>query len=265
MTPAETYVCRFAAAYIVLLLFTFKRIRSNSWHDELLFFLCGLCAGSLYFITENYALKNTSTGNVSLLSSISPIFTTILMAIIYKVRMKPGVVIGSIIAFIGVGCVIFSHGSGLVISPKGDILALCAALSWAVYTILVKRLIPYYNSFFITRKLFFYGVITALPLVLLQNQPLRWQILFDFSHPQYALNFLFLVLLCSVFAYIIWNESMKILGPVTANNYLYVQPLITMVAAYFIFDEKIYLLGYVGCILVVGGLVISDKLTIGHK
>lgn len=260
MTPVETYVYRFVAAYIVLLLFTFKNIFARSWKDEFQFFLCGLCAGSLYFVTENYALKFTSTGNVSLLSSISPIFTTVLMAVIYKMRMTSGMIIGSVIAFIGVGCVIFSHGEGFVIRPTGDILALTSALSWAVYAIVVKNLIPIYNSFFITRKLFFYGVLTALPLLLLQEAPLRIGILFDFSHPQFALNFIFLVLMCSIAAYLIWNEAMKVLGTVTANNYLYLQPLVTMIVAYFVFDEKIYLLGYLGCVLVIGGLVISDKL-----
>ena len=142
-------------------------------------------------------------------------------------------------------------------------LALSAAVSWAIYTIAVKRLIPLYNSFFITRKLFFYGVITALPLLFFQNAPLRVWILFDFSQPQYILNFLFLVMMCSVCAYLIWNEAMKILGPVTANNYLYLQPLITMIVAFFVFGEKIYMLGYIGCFLIIGGLVISDKLKIG--
>ena len=262
-TPVETYIYRFTAAYLLLLAFTFRQLFAHNWKDELLLLLCGLCAGSLYFITENYALKYTSTGNVSLLASISPIFTTVLMSVIYKTRMRPGVVVGSLVAFAGVGCVIFSHGSGLVFSPTGDLLALSAAVSWAIYTIAVKRLIPLYNSFFITRKLFFYGVITALPLLFFQNAPLRVWILFDFSQPQYILNFLFLVMMCSVCAYLIWNEAMKILGPVTANNYLYLQPLITMIVAFFVFGEKIYMLGYIGCFLIIGGLVISDKLKIG--
>ena len=53
---------------------------------------------------------------------------------------------------------------------------------------------------------------------------------------------------------------MKILGSITANNYLYLQPPITMLAAFLIFGEKIYILGYIGCFLIIGGLVISDKL-----
>lgn len=259
-TPVEMYVYRFLTAYILLLAFTFKKLFCNNWKDEVQLLICGLCAGSLYFITENYALKFTATANVSLLASISPIFTTILMAVIYKVRLRAGVIIGSIIAFIGVACIIFSTGEGFEIHPKGDILALTAAFSWAIYTIAVKRVAPLYSSFFISRKIFFYGVLTALPIMLMQNEPLHYRLLFDFSQPQFPLNFLFLVIFCSLAAYLVLNESMKILGQVTANNYLYLQPLITMIAAYFILGEQIYILGYVGCILIIGGLVISDKM-----
>lgn len=263
-TPVEVYVYRFTAAYLVLLLFTFKNIRSRSWRDELTFLISGVCCGSLYFITENYALRMTTAGNVSLLASISPIFTTILVAVMYRQKIQPGVMIGSVVAFIGAGCIIFSHGTGLEFRPAGDLLALSAAFSWAVYSVAIKRVLPHYNSFFVSRKLFFYGVITALPLLFLQKEPSHLSLLWDFSAPQYLMNFLFLVLFCSLFAYIIWNEAMKILGPVTSNNYLYLQPLVTMIAAYFLFDEHIYLLGYIGCVLIIGGLVYSDKCPTGR-
>ncbi len=258
-TPVEMFVYRFAAAYILLLLLTFKHIRSNNWRDELNFLICGVCSGSLYFITENFALNNTTAGNVSLLASVSPIFTTILVAIIFHTRIKVGEAIGSLIAFAGVVCIIFSHGEGFVIKPKGDLLALSASLSWAIYTIVVKSLIPHYSSLFITRKLFFYGVITALPLLLFQSEPYHLHLLFDISQPKLMLNFLFLVIMCSCCAYLIWNEVMNVLGPVLTNNYLYLQPLVTMIAAYIVLGEVIYLVGYIGCVLIIGGLVLSDK------
>lgn len=258
-TPVEMYVYRFTCAYVLLLLLTFRHIKSNNWRDELKFLICGVCSGSLYFVTENYALNNTSAGNVSLLASVSPIFTTILVAAIYKTRIKIGEAVGSLIAFVGVFCIIFSSGEGLVIRPKGDLLALSASLSWAIYTIVVKDLIPHYSSLFITRKLFFYGVITALPILLLQNEPYHLATLFDMSQPKFLLNFLFLVVMCSCAAYLIWNESMNILGPVYINNYLYMQPLVTMVAAFIVLGEVITLQGYIGCVLIIGGLILSDK------
>ncbi len=258
-TPVEMFVYRFAMAYILLFLFTCRKIFANNFRDELNFLICGVCSGSLYFITENYALNYTTAGNVSLLASVSPIFTTILMAAIFKTKIGIGEAIGSLIAFVGVFCIIFSHGEGFVLKPKGDLLALSASLSWAIYTIVVKNLIPHYSSFFITRKLFFYGVLTAVPLLIAQGAPYHLSVLFDFASPKYALNFLFLVVMCSCAAYLIWNECMNVLGGVTTNNYLYLQPLVTMIAAYIVLGETIYMMGYIGCVLIIGGLILSDK------
>ena len=260
-SPVEVFVYRFTFAYFLLLIFTFKKLRANNWRDELFLLLCGLCAGSIYFVSENYALEYTSAGNVSLLVSISPIFTTILMAVIYRFMPKPNVIMGSVVAFIGVACIIFSSGEGLEFNPLGDMIALSASLSWGIYTILVKRLSPIYSSLFITRKLFFYGLITALPLLFIQRQPLHLHLLFDFKQPVYLYNFLFLGLMCSAVAYLIWNEVMKTLGSIKANNYLYLQPLVTMIAGYFLIDEQIHFLGYLGCCLIIGGILFSDKIS----
>lgn len=259
-TPVEVFVYRFTFAYVLLLLMTCRQMRANNLKDEFQFLICGLCAGSIYFVAENYALKFTTTGNVSLLVGISPVFTTIFMAFIYRFVPKPMVIIGSLIAFVGVACVIFSNGEAIEFNPVGDFIALSAAISWSIYTIVVKRLNPIYSSLFITRKLFFYGVITALPLLLIQDQPLKLGLLFDFNQPEYILNFLFLGLFCSACAYLVWSEVMKKLGAIKANNYLYVQPIVTMIAGYFILDEPIFILAYVGCVLIIGGLVLSEKL-----
>lgn len=259
-TPVEMFTFRFACAYLLLLIYTCRKsLLAKSWRDELTFVLCGVCSGSLYFITENVALLHTTAGNVSLLASISPIFTTILLGVFYKMRVGSGVILGSVVAFIGVGFIIFSGAEGMEIHPLGDLLALSAALSWAIYSIAVKRLIPIYNSFFITRKLFFYGVITSLPLLLMQDAPSHIGVLFDIAHPKYILNFAFLVLVCSLSAYLLWNESMKVLGSVTANNYLYGQPVMTMIAAALLLNEPVAIGGIIGCVMVIGGLVFSDK------
>lgn len=261
-SPIEVYVYRFTLAYILLLIFTYKKILANSWRDELQFFVCGICAGFLYFATENYALKYTTTGNVSLLSSLSPIFTTVLMAVFFGSKIGAGTIIGSLTALVGVGCIVFSHGEGFEINPLGDILALSSALCWAIYSIVVKKLIPNYTSLFITRKIFIYGVLSSLILLFTTTPADGYHLyeLFDFAQPKYLMNFLFLAVMCSLAAFIIWNEAMKSLGPVTANNYIYAQPIVTMIVAYFVLSEQITILGYIGCALIVGGLIIADKL-----
>ena len=263
LSPIEVYVYRFALAYVLLLPFTIKQIFAKSVRDELQLLLCGVCAGSIFYILENFALQFTSTGNVSLLSSLSPIITTVMMAIIFRFKPGLGLVIGSIVAFIGVGCVIFSHGESIEFNPLGDFLALGSAFSWAVYAVGIKRLVPLYSSFFISRKLFFYGVLSALPLLWINHQPSHLGTLF--SSAGYILSLLFLVVACSLLAYVIWNYATGTLGPVATNNYIYMQPLVTMVVAYFTLGEEISLLGYIGCILVIGGLIISDKLKVKRR
>lgn len=258
-TPVEVFVYRFALAWGASALHNGK-IFANNLKDELKFIVCGICSGSIYFITENYALQYTTAGNVSLLSAVSPILTTIMAAIVFKTAIKPGVAIGSLIAFTGVICVVLQGSTeGIEIHPKGDLLALSSAFSWTIYSIVVKDLMPRYNSLFITRKMFFYGTISAVPLLLAQNAPLHLNLLFDLSQPHYLMNILFLVLMCSLGAFVLFNQAMKILGPVTANNYIYMQPLVTMIAAYFMFHETVYVLGYIGCALIIGGLVLADK------
>lgn len=263
LTPIEVFVYRFAMAYVLLLAVTFKKIFARNLKDELMFLLCGVCAGSLFYLLENYALRYTTTGNVSLLSGLSPMITAGLMAAIYRTRLGAGLIIGSIIAFTGVGCVIFSHGGSIEINPLGDILALLSSFSWAIYAVGSKRLVPVYSSLFMTRKLFFYGVLTAVPLLWIGGAPTHLHTLF--SDSLYLMSLLFLVIFCSLLAYIIWNYALKQIGPVSANNYLYFQPIVTMVVAYFVLGEQITPLGYLGCLLIIGGLVISDKLKISRR
>lgn len=258
LTPIEVYIYRFALAYLVLLAITYRKILADSAKDELLFLMCGVCAGSLFYILENYALKNTTAGNVSLLSSVSPLMITILMVVVFHAKLRAGMVLGSVIAFVGVGFVIFSHGTGFEIHPLGDLLALGSSLSWAIYAIGVKQLVGNYSSLFITRKLFFYGVLTALPLLILQGGP--YHIVELFTTPYCLANMLFLVLICSILGYVGWNFAFTAIGPVTTNNYIYLQPISTMVVAYFVLGEEINAFGYIGCLLIIGGLIISDKL-----
>jgi nitrogen fixation/metabolism regulation signal transduction histidine kinase len=55
----------------------------------------------------------------------------------------------------------------LHLSPRGDALAFAACLCWAVYSLLMIRANERYDSVFITRKVFFYGLVTIIPYYIL--------------------------------------------------------------------------------------------------
>lgn len=256
--PAEIYIYRFILAYIMILAMCHKRIWSNSFRDELLFMSCGLCAGSIYFIAENMALEYTFVTNVSLLVTTSPLITTLLMWLIYKNETPgKGTIIGSVIAFMGVACVIFNSSFVVKMNPLGDILSILAALSWSIYSLVLKKLNAIYSVMFISRKTFFYGVLTALPFMLFQP---------ELSSPSILLrtdvwsNLLFLGAFASMIAYILWAQSVKYLGAIKASNYMYISPIITLIASVLLLDESLSIIGGIGCVLILGGMWLGEYL-----
>lgn len=259
INPTEVYVVRTLLAYLLVLCVCHKRIFSNSLRDELLFVSCGLCAGSLYFIAENTALEYTLVSNVSLIVTLSPLITTLLVGAIYKnERPGKGVLMGSLIAFLGVGCVIFNSSFVLDVKPLGDLLSLSAAVCWSVYSLVLRKLSAFYTVMFISRKTFFYGMVTAIPFLIAipEHTPLDVYLQFDVWS-----NFLFLGVFCSMIAFIIWAFTIKGLGAIKANNYLYIQPIITLIASALLLGEKVSIVGYVGCSLILFGVWISDRMS----
>ena len=260
--PVEIYLFRCALAYLVLLSLTFRNLKSHSWQHELLFLLCGVCGGSVYFITENTSLLYTSTTNVSLITSTPPLITAFLVGLMYRdERPNRGIVIGSIVAFIGVVMVIFngsSSDSELGFNLLGDGLALLSALCWSVYALLLRKLNPFYSAIYITRKTFFYGFVTALPFLLSEPSTLSVEVL---KSPMVWGNLLFLGLVASSLAFVVWARVIGKLGAVKAGNYLYFQPMITLVAAWLVLGETISLFGLAGCLVTIGGVYLGETLS----
>lgn len=256
----EIYIYRFLVAYLIVLAVCHKKFRANSVVDELLFAVCGLCGGSIYFIAENTALNYTLTSNVSLLTTLAPLITTLLIGAIYK-NERPGlwIYIGSLIAVVGVACIIFKDGFHLEVMPLGDMLALSAAFSWAIYSIVLRKVNANYTALFITRKTFFYGLLTALPFMAFEPEIAPISCL---GSPVVLFNLLFLSLTASLLAYVMWSQTVKRLGAIKASNYLYFQPVMTMIVSAIILpDDPLTLMGCVGCALIIGGVWLGDFMT----
>ncbi len=258
LNPIEIYIYRFIIAYLGILAICHKKLWANSLRDEALFVVCGLVAGSIYFIAENVALEYTLVSNVSLITSLPPLLTVLLVGLVYKTdRPGKGAYIGSLVAFLGVGLVIFNSSFNMSINPIGDLLSLLAALCWAIYGLLLKPLNAHYDAQFITRKVFFYGVLTAIPFLLVEPEIADPHILLK---PVVLSNLLFLSLICSMAAYLTWAVSVIRIGAVATSNYLYFQPVITMVFSVIILHETLTPVGLTGCIMILLGVWLADYL-----
>ncbi len=260
LSTLEAYVYRFIIAYLIILAIFHKRLWSHSLRDEMMFLLCGMLSGSVYFMLENTGLEYTLVSNVSLLTSTSPLLTTLLVGILYKgERITGGTILGSIVALTGVACVIFNTSfSGFQVNPLGDCLALLASLCWALYAILLRRLTAHYSVWFITRKTFFYGLLSALPFLAMEPHFVGFKVL---AEPAVWGNIIFLALYASLIAFILWAQANKGLGSVKAGNYMYFQPVITLIASAILLGEAITVVGVTGCALIIAGVWMGDWLT----
>jgi drug/metabolite transporter (DMT)-like permease len=239
-----------------------RKLLADSVLDELLLVLAGLTGCSLYFWTENNALLYSTTSNVALLLAATPIITALVTKLFYPSdRLEKKLIVGSIISLIGSFIIIYNGASILELNPKGDFLALSAAFMWAFYSVILKRFEGRYSTWFITRKVFFYGLVTLIPFMLFDRdsifiEPSAIGLLIQ---PKIFLNLTFLGLVASMVCYYTWNYVLEHLGVVKVTNYLYLQPIITLICAVTILDERITLVALGGALLILLGLVISEK------
>lgn len=257
LNPASIFFYRFLMAWLIIWPVSPKRLWAGSLKDELLFLLLGLTGGSVYFLAENTALKYTPASNVSLIICTAPLVTAFLSHLwVRGERLKKEFVYGSLLALCGVALVVFNGRFILKLSPLGDVLTLSAAFLWGVYTIFLKRIAPRYPILFITRKVFFYGLLSLLPV-------------FFFS-PLVAVagivrqvvvlsNLLFLGIVASMLCYFLWNIALKHLGAIRTTNYIYLTPLVTLVASFLIIDEEITPVALLGAAFILGGVYWAER------
>ena len=257
LTPAEIFLLRFALAYVCIWPLSKGRLRADGWRDEALLAAAGVTGGSLYFLTENMALEYAPASNVSLIVCTAPVWTALLLSLVYRgERMTRRQIGGSALAFAGMVLVVLNGRFVLHLSPKGDLLALSAALLWMVYSLAVKRIGGRYPAVFITRKVFFYGLLTILPVFAFQPFSVGAEVL---ARPAVWGNLLFLGVVASMLCYILWNAAMHRLGAVRTTNYIYFNPLVTIVTAALCIGERITAAALAGAALILYGMWRAER------
>jgi drug/metabolite transporter (DMT)-like permease len=257
MEAHEIYALRFLFAYVCILFISPRKLWSDSWQDELRMFVLGITGGTLYFITENEAVRIGYVNNVSFIVCTAPMVTTLLALIFIKeVKATRNLVVGTILATLGVGFVIFNGHFVLNLNPLGDMLALCACLCWAIYSILLKNVSEKYSAVFITRKVFFYGLVTVLPVFIFSP----WHFsLNSFMRPVVWGNLLFLGFVASFMCFVLWSWVSKQLGALVASNYIYLNPISTVVFSAIFLGETMTPMAFIGSSMILFGVYLSNK------
>ena len=257
LRPDEIFLFRFMLAYLLILPFAGKRLWLGNRRDELMAVALGLTGGSLYFITENYALAYGYCSNVSLIVCLTPLITALVVGRFYPgERMDRKGVLASLLAFAGMALVVFNGNFILKLSPLGDILALAACLCWALYTLIIKRLQDKYSNMLITRKVFGYGLLTILPLLCVNGLNVR--LLADGGAMVWG-NILFLGCVASMLCFLGWNWCLGKIGSVSATNLLYLNPVVAITTSALVLGERVTWVAIIGALLILSGLYMLGR------
>jgi drug/metabolite transporter (DMT)-like permease len=256
--PIEILFLRFAIGLIVLCLVFPHRLIIKERKQEFYFAAAGLCGITLYYLLENIALTYTLASNVGVIISIAPFFTAIFAHLFLDgEQLKPKFFVGFAVALTGVVLISYNGYDSLKLNPLGDVLAILAAIVWAAYSVLTKKISSFrHNTVQTTRRIFFYGLIFMIPALFI----------FDYNpnipkliEPINLMNILFLGLCASALCFVTWNSAVRILGAVKTSIYIYMVPVITVVTSIIILKEKVTGIAFVGIILTLAGLYLSEK------
>ena len=262
LSPAQIFTLRFIIAYVLLMGYSLSkrsfRLFSNNWRDELLMLVLGITGGSVYFLAENAAMLFTTATNTSLIVCSCPLFAMLLFAVVYRhsEHISKVQALGSVLACMGMAVVGLNGHFVLHLSPLGDLLAFAACLCWAVYSLLMKPATERYSTLFITRKVFFYGLVTIIPYYLIVpgfpslDVLLRSDVLW---------NLLFLGVVASMICYVAWNWVISRLGAVVATNWVYFNPITTILFAWWLLHEQITIWFLLGTVFILVGMYLADK------
>lgn len=111
-----------------------------------------------------WGLSLTSPINASIITTSLPILTMVLAAIVLREPITKLKVSGVFLGAVGALILIFGgHSNESSGSPAGDILVICAQLSFTLYLVMFKGLISKYSPITLMKWMFTYASICIIP------------------------------------------------------------------------------------------------------
>ena len=122
--------------------------------------------------------------------------------------------------------------------------------------LVLKNLDGKYSETMITRKVFFYGILTMLPFFIFKPWGTTWAML---GQTPVLANLVFLGVVASFLGYVGWNLAQSRLGPISMNLYLYLNPIATALVAVPVLGEHFTWITALGTALILGGMYLAMK------
>jgi drug/metabolite transporter (DMT)-like permease len=180
----------------------------------------GLLGVPVYNVAFLHGLKTVPTGTAALITALNPVFTAVLARIALKEPFGLRRAGGLVLALAGVFVVIRYGTDEPVDWPylSSALVLVLAPLSWAVYTVIGRRLPATADALDTTYALLFVG---SLPLLVLARPALGRGLL---AHPGALGAALYLAVPCTLVAYAGWIWALKRLPAGEVAAFVFLNP-----------------------------------------
>lgn len=249
-----------AAATLIPLAMYSGALRMVTLRDLGAIAVTGLFGLVLYFIFENTSLQYTTASNASMIIAALPIFTLIIEALFFRLKVTRDMVICLLLSMIGVYLVVTVNGQMDFSSARflGNLLMFCSMVCWIVYTSINKKLNKRYPSIAIITYQSLASIFLFIPFVI--PEAAKWPSFANVSFSSVA-NLFFLGVFCSAFAYFFYIYAAKRLGSTVSATFLNLIPVVTVISGSFILQEDILWIQICGMGIIMVSIFWLNRLT----
>ncbi len=259
--PVTLIFSRFALGIAVLfLILRFKGQRPipprSAWP---MLALMGFVGVFVHQLLQVYGLTLTTAIRTGWLTGLIPIWSAVLSAIFLGERFGPGKLLGLFLGAVG-AVVVITRGelSAQILAlpaTHGDLLILASTVNWAIYTILGRKTLKRLGSAQATTAVMFVGWAMLIPFLVHET---GWQAFRALSATG-LLAVVFLGVGCSALGYLFWYAALERLEASQVAAFLYLEPLVTLLAAVALLGESIVASTILGGILVMIGVATVQR------
>ena len=254
-SPLSFNSIRFTLATLVelVVLYAQGETLAMPWRDlkkMLPIALLGVLSYQLLFV---FGIRRTTAGNASVLLATIPIFVALYTGIFRRQKLGQGVWLGSALTFTGVCLLTLGSGKPLAASLQtlpGDLLLLVAAVGWAAYTVGAKSLLERYSAI----KLTALSMLITAPVMDLLSIPELLSTDWAAISTGAWVGLLYSAVFSIAIAYLFWNIAVQRLGDARSATYSNLTPIVSLVTAWIVLNERLAPLQILGAIIVLAGV-----------
>ena len=204
------------------------------------------------------SLVHTQVINASLFNTAIPAII-IFLCFLFKIeKTNKFQILGLIISVLGIISIITKLNLNILLSlnfNKGDLIMIGGVITWGLYSSFLKKKNFTLPLLTLVHVLCTFGLIFIIPQFVFEySQGLKIE--FDL---RLFYILIFLALFPSIGSYYCWAGAVSIIGPNRSGIFLSLIPLFSTIMAIIFFNEKFQFFHFIGAILIILGLFLSNK------